>query len=59
MKRLSIVLALVGLLLGLLLISWFGFDNVVDAVSRVGWTEFAVICACRSCCSSCWAWPGT
>lgn len=44
MKRLSLVLALIGLLLGLLLIGWFGFDNVVEAVGRVGWAEFAVIC---------------
>jgi glycosyltransferase 2 family protein len=43
MKRLSYILALLGLLVALLLLSWFGFDNVVEAVSRVGWSEFAVI----------------
>ncbi|MFO1027729.1 MAG: lysylphosphatidylglycerol synthase domain-containing protein [Acetobacteraceae bacterium] len=45
MKRLSIALALIGVMGGLFLVSWFGFDNVVDAISRIGWGEFAVIVA--------------
>ena len=43
MKRLSYALALLGLLIALLLVSYFGFDNVVAAVSRVGWREFGLI----------------
>ncbi len=43
MKRLSYVLALLGVLIALLLVSWFGFGNVVSAVGRIGWSEFAVI----------------
>ncbi|MGA9016111.1 MAG: HpnL family protein, partial [Acetobacteraceae bacterium] len=43
MKKLSIVLALAGLLLGTVLIGWFGIDRVVSGVRRVGWGDFAVI----------------
>ena len=43
MKRLSIALALIGLLLGLVLIGYFGVDNVITAVSRIGPAEFALI----------------
>lgn len=43
MKRLSLVLALVGVLIGVLLVGWFGLGNVVSAVSRIGWPEFALI----------------
>ena len=43
MKRLSYVLALLGLLISLLLVSYYGFGNVVAAVGRVGWGKFAVI----------------
>ncbi|MFL5281780.1 MAG: lysylphosphatidylglycerol synthase domain-containing protein [Rhodopila sp.] len=45
MKRLSYILTLIGLLVTVLLLSWFGFDNVVEAVGRVGWPEFGVIVA--------------
>ena len=44
MKRLSYLLAVLGLLLASLLVFWFGFDNVVSAVSRLGWSQFGVIC---------------
>jgi putative membrane protein len=44
MKRLSYLLAVLGLLLASLLVSYFGVGNVVSAVSRVGWPQFAVIC---------------
>lgn len=43
MKRLSYVLALLGVLIALLLVSYYGFGNVVAAVSRIGWPEFGVI----------------
>lgn len=43
MKKLSIVLALAGLLLATLLIGWFGFDRVIDGATRVGWARFGLI----------------
>jgi putative membrane protein len=43
MKRLSYVLALLGILIALLLVSYYGFGNIVSAVSRIGWPEFGVI----------------
>ncbi|HXT79318.1 MAG TPA: lysylphosphatidylglycerol synthase domain-containing protein [Acetobacteraceae bacterium] len=43
MKRLPYVLALAGVLIALLLIAWFGVDNVVASVSRIGWPSFALI----------------
>ena len=43
MKKLSIALALAGLLLGTLLIGWFGFGRVITGVRRVGWEDFALI----------------
>ena len=43
MKRLSYVLALFGVLIGVLLVAYFGLGNVVTAVSRIGWPEFALI----------------
>jgi glycosyltransferase 2 family protein len=45
LKKLSIVLALAGLLLGTMLIGWFGFDRVIAGVQRVGWEDFALIVA--------------
>jgi putative membrane protein len=43
MKRLSYVLALLGLLIALLLVAYYGLGNVVSAASRIGWPEFGVI----------------
>jgi glycosyltransferase 2 family protein len=43
LKKLSIALALAGLLLGTALIGWFGIDRVISGVRRVGWGDFAVI----------------
>ncbi|HBK04664.1 MAG TPA: TIGR00374 family protein [Acetobacteraceae bacterium] len=43
MKRLSYLLALLGLLIAVLLVSYYGFDNIVAAVSRIGWREFLLI----------------
>lgn len=43
MRKLSIVLALVGLLVSLALIGWFGFGNIVSAIGRIGWPQFGAI----------------
>jgi glycosyltransferase 2 family protein len=43
MKRLSYILALVGALVALLLVSYYGIGNVIAAVSRIGWPELGVI----------------
>jgi putative membrane protein len=43
LKKLSIVLALAGLLLGTALIGWFGFGRLITGVQRVGWGDFALI----------------
>jgi putative membrane protein len=43
LKKLSIMLALAGLLLGTALIGWFGFGRVIAGVQRVGWGDFALI----------------
>lgn len=45
MKKLSYILALLGVALAMLLVSYFGYGNVVSAVSRVGWERFGVIVA--------------
>ncbi len=45
MKRLSVILALVGLLLALVLVAYFGVDNVGAAISRIGVWELALIVA--------------
>jgi putative membrane protein len=42
-KKLPIALALAGLLLGTVLIGWFGAGRVLDGVRRVGWGDFAII----------------
>ena len=43
-RKLSIALALAGLLLGTVLVGWYGFGRVLTSVQRVGWSDFAVIC---------------
>jgi putative membrane protein len=43
MKRLSYGLALLGVLIALLLVSYYGLSNVVSAVGRIGWREFGLI----------------
>jgi putative membrane protein len=43
MKRLSYVLALLGVLAALLLVSYYGFGNVVSALSQIGWPRFGII----------------
>jgi putative membrane protein len=44
-RAVSVVLALVGLLVSVLLVGWFGFGNVAAAVGRIGWPEFGLIVA--------------
>jgi glycosyltransferase 2 family protein len=43
MRRLSYALALLGLLIAVLLVSYFGFGNVVSAAGQIGWPEFGLI----------------
>jgi glycosyltransferase 2 family protein len=43
LKKLSIALALAGLLLGTVLIGWFGYGRVLVGIRRVGWEDFAAI----------------
>ena len=43
MKKLSIALALAGLLLGTMLIGWFGFGRVIAGIRSIGWADFALI----------------
>jgi putative membrane protein len=43
MRRLSYVLALLGALTAVLLVSYYGFGNIVSAVGRIGWTKFGLI----------------
>jgi glycosyltransferase 2 family protein len=43
LKKLSVLLALAGLLLGTVLIGWFGFGRVLTGVRRIGWPEFGII----------------
>jgi glycosyltransferase 2 family protein len=45
MKKLSITLAAAGLMLGTLLVGWFGFAPVVKALLSVGASGFALYCA--------------
>jgi glycosyltransferase 2 family protein len=43
MKQLSYLLALAGVLIGVVLVAYFGVGNVVAAIGRIGWPEFALI----------------
>ncbi|HLB96239.1 MAG TPA: TIGR00374 family protein, partial [Acetobacteraceae bacterium] len=43
MKTLSIALAVLGLLLGTVLIGWFGAARVLAGVLSVGWGGFAIV----------------
>jgi len=42
-RKVSVSLAVIGLIISLALIGWFGFGKVIEAISRVGWAEFGVI----------------
>jgi putative membrane protein len=43
LRKLSFTLALAGLLLGTLLVAWFGFGRVMTGIGRVGLEDFALI----------------
>ena len=43
MKTLSVALAILGLLLGTVLIGWFGAGRVLGGVLSVGWGGFAIV----------------
>lgn len=43
MRRLSYFLALVGVLIAVVLVAYYGLGNVTGAISRIGWPEFGVI----------------
>jgi putative membrane protein len=43
MRRLSYFLALVGVLIAVVLVGYYGLGNVTGAISRIGWPEFGVI----------------
>lgn len=43
MKKLPIAFALAGLLLGTILIGWFGYGRVLAGVQRIGWVDFELI----------------
>ncbi len=45
MRKLSFVLAGIGLLVSISLIFWFGFGGVLAAIASAGWGGFAAICA--------------
>lgn len=44
MTRLSLLLGLAGLLVGIALVGWFGFGNVLRATASVGVVGFAAVC---------------
>jgi putative membrane protein len=45
LKKLSIALAALGLVAGTVLVGWFGFGHVVEAVLSVGWGGFGLLIA--------------
>ncbi|HEY6578181.1 MAG TPA: lysylphosphatidylglycerol synthase domain-containing protein [Rhizomicrobium sp.] len=45
MKRISIALAIAGLMLGTLMVAWFGFGPIAKALLSVGARGFALYCA--------------
>ena len=45
MRKVSFILAAVGLLVSIALVAWFGFGGVIAAVASAGWLGFAAICA--------------
>jgi len=59
MKHLSYILALVGVLIGVVLVAWFGVGNVVTAISQIGCLSSRSSSVGSSFCSSCSASPGT
>ena len=45
MRKLSFVLAVIGLAVSIALVAWYGFDGVVAAVASAGWGGFGLIIA--------------
>ena len=43
MKNLSYILALAGVAIGVVLVSYFGVGNVITAIGQIGWPDFALI----------------
>jgi putative membrane protein len=43
MRRLSFLLALIGVLIAVVLVGYYGLGNVAAAVGRIGWPEFGLI----------------
>jgi glycosyltransferase 2 family protein len=43
MKRLSYFLALIGVLVIICLVAYFGLGNIVTSIGKIGWLDFAVI----------------
>jgi glycosyltransferase 2 family protein len=43
MKHLSYILALLGVLTGVLMVAYFGVGNVMTSIGTIGWTRFALI----------------
>jgi hypothetical protein len=43
LKSVSILLALAGISLGILLVVWLGAEKIVEAVLSIGWGGFAVL----------------
>jgi len=44
-RKLSFLLAVVGILVSIGLVVWYGFDGIVAAVASAGWRGFAIIIA--------------
>jgi glycosyltransferase 2 family protein len=44
-RKISFVLAGVGLVVSIALVFWFGFGGVLAATASAGWGGFATICA--------------
>lgn len=43
MKHTSYILALLGVLIGVILVAYFGLGNVISSVAKIGWGDFALI----------------
>lgn len=45
MRKLSFLLAVIGLLVSVSLVAWYGFGGVIAAVESAGWSRFGIIVA--------------
>src|SRR5690242_11927107 len=48
-KKLSIVLAVIGLLLATLLVGFYGLEKVAATVGSIGWSGFGILLLCQLC----------